>query len=78
MHEVVMNNLNGIIETKRKISKEIDIDAVYITDVFIDGTEVVFTIMQNEKFVADWKNGDIVAGSTQHIKTYPPMEEVEF
>jgi len=73
-----MSNFNGIIETKRKISAEIDIDVSFITDVFIDGNEVVFTILGTEKFVADWKDDTIVTGSTQFLKSYEKLEEVYF
>lgn len=73
-----MSNLNGIIETKRKIAAEINIEVPYITDVFIDGNEVVFTVLETEKFVADWKDDTIVKGSTQFLKSYKAMEEVPF
>lgn len=73
-----MSNFNGIIETKRKISAEIDIDVSFITDVFIDGNEVVFIVLGTEKFVADWKDDTIVAGSTQFLKSYEKLEEVDF
>lgn len=73
-----MSNLNGIIEVKRKISAEINIDVPFITDVFIDGNEVVFTVLGTEKFVADWKDDTIVSGSTQFLKSYEKLEEVDF
>lgn len=73
-----MDNLNGIINVKRKISNEINIDVMFITDVFVDGVEVVFTVLETEKFVADWRDDDIVSGSVQHLKTYPELEKVDF
>lgn len=73
-----MSNLNGIIEAKRKIAAEINIEVPYITDVFIDGNEVVFTVLETEKFVADWKDDTIVKGSTQFLKSYEKLEAIPF
>lgn len=73
-----MSDFNGILNVKRAIAKAIDMDVMYVTDAFVDGNEVVFTVMMNDRFAADWKDGIVPPDSVQHIKSYEALEDIPF
>lgn len=71
-------DLNGIVKVKREISKAIDMDVCFITECFVDGDDVVFTVLMDEQFVGEWKNNTVTHGSIQHLKSHTPIEEAWF
>lgn len=71
-------DLSGIVRVKREISKAIDMNVRYITECFIDGDDVVFSVLMNDQFVGEWKNNTVTKGSVQHLKSFTPLEEVWF
>lgn len=73
-----MTEFNGIINVKRQISKAINMDVMFITDCYIEHDEVIFTVMENERFVAEWKNDTVTPSTVQHIKSLEPLEDIPF
>lgn len=70
--------LDGIIGIKRQIAKAIDMDIMFITECFIEYDDVVFTILGEEQFVAEWKDGIVISSTIKHINTFEPIEDIIF
>lgn len=70
--------MNGIFNVKKEISKAINMDVMYITDAYIEHDEVVFVVLEQDRFVAEWKNGTVTPSTIQHLKTFEKLEEVPF
>lgn len=70
--------MNGIFKVKKEVAQAIDMDVMFITDAYIEHDEVVFVVMEQERFVGEWKNGTVLPDTIQHLKSLEPLEDIPF